>query len=40
MALFACGFLFFIMTVLLALPGVAILLWEGVRRAPVADGTT
>jgi len=39
-AAFACGFLFFIMTVLLARPGVAILLWEGVRRAPVADGTT
>jgi hypothetical protein len=38
-AAFACGFLFFVMTVLLALPGVAILLWESVRRAPVADGT-
>ena len=38
---FACGFLFFIMTVLLALPGLAVLLWEGLRRdrAPVADGT-
>jgi uncharacterized protein (TIRG00374 family) len=38
---FACGFLFFVMTILLALPGVAILLWENVlgRRAPVADGT-
>lgn len=36
---FACGFLFFLMTVVLALPGVAILLWENVaaRRAPVAD---
>ena len=41
---FACGFLFFISTILLALPGVAILLWENVfgrraRRAPVVDGT-
>ncbi len=38
---FACGFLFFVMTILLALPGVGILLWENVlgRRAPVADGT-
>jgi uncharacterized membrane protein YbhN (UPF0104 family) len=37
---FACGFLFFVMTVLLALPGVALLLWEnavGARRAPVTD---
>jgi hypothetical protein len=38
---FACGFLFFIMTVLLALPGLAVLLWEGfVGRGKVADGTT
>ncbi len=38
---FACGFLFFVMTILLALPGVVILLWENVfgRRATVADGT-
>jgi glycosyltransferase 2 family protein len=37
---FACGFLFFVMTVLLALPGVAIVLWENVfGRAPVPDGT-
>jgi glycosyltransferase 2 family protein len=38
---FACGFLFFVMTILLALPGVGFLLWENVfgRRAPVADGT-
>jgi uncharacterized membrane protein YbhN (UPF0104 family) len=37
---FACGFLFFIMTLLLALPGFALLLKENVfvRRAPVADG--
>jgi glycosyltransferase 2 family protein len=38
---FACGFLFFVMTILLALPGVGFLLWENVfnRRAPVPDGT-
>jgi glycosyltransferase 2 family protein len=37
---FACGFLFFVMTVLLALPGVAIVLWENVfGRTPVPDGT-
>jgi glycosyltransferase 2 family protein len=37
-AAFACGFLFFVMTVLLALPGVAIILWENIfdRRASVA----
>ncbi len=37
---FACGFLFFVMTLLLALPGLAVLLWEGVRRKPqvVLDG--
>jgi uncharacterized membrane protein YbhN (UPF0104 family) len=36
-AAFACGFLFFVMTVLLALPGVAIILWESIfdRRASV-----
>jgi glycosyltransferase 2 family protein len=39
-AAFACGFLFFVMTILLALPGVAILLWENVfGRTPVPDGT-
>jgi glycosyltransferase 2 family protein len=40
---FACGFLFFLMTILLALPGVGIVLWENVvgRRAnAVPDGTT
>jgi len=40
---FACGFLFFVMTILLALPGVGVVLWENVlgRRAPVVpDGTT
>jgi glycosyltransferase 2 family protein len=37
---FACGFLFFVMTILLALPGVAIVLYENViHRAPVPDGT-
>jgi uncharacterized membrane protein YbhN (UPF0104 family) len=39
---FACGFLFFVMTILLALPGVGVVLWETVakRRAqPVPDGT-
>jgi glycosyltransferase 2 family protein len=39
---FACGFLFFIMTILLALPGVTIVLWENVfarARASVTDGT-
>jgi uncharacterized protein (TIRG00374 family) len=36
---FACGFLFFVMTILLALPGVAIVLWENVfGRTPVPDG--
>jgi uncharacterized membrane protein YbhN (UPF0104 family) len=36
-AAFACGFLFFVMTVLLALPGVAVILWESifVRRTSV-----
>ena len=29
-AAFACGFLFFLMTILLALPGVAVILWEQV----------
>ena len=36
-AAFACGFLFFVMTILLALPGVAVILWENVfDRRPVA----
>ena len=37
---FAVGFIFFLMTLLLALPGVVVILWEGFRRAPVpvADG--
>jgi hypothetical protein len=35
-AAFACGFLFFVMTILLALPGLAVILWEQVfgRRTP------
>jgi hypothetical protein len=39
-AAFACGFLFFLMTVLLALPGLAIIVRENVftRRAPLPDG--
>jgi uncharacterized membrane protein YbhN (UPF0104 family) len=39
-AAFACGFLFFLMTVLLALPGLGVLLWENVfaRHTPVPDG--
>ena len=38
-AAFACGFLFFVMTVLLAAPGLAIILWENVfdRRTPVPE---
>ncbi len=36
---FACGFLFFVMTLVLALPGFLIICWEGVRRrTPVPDG--
>ena len=34
---FAAGFLFFLVTVALALPGGAILLWEGLRRRPGAS---
>ncbi len=39
-AAFATGFIFFLMTLLLALPGLVVILWEGFRRAPVpvADG--
>jgi uncharacterized membrane protein YbhN (UPF0104 family) len=39
---FACGFLFFLLTILLALPGVGIVLWENVvsrRTGAVPDGT-
>jgi maltodextrin utilization protein YvdJ len=40
-AAFACGFLFFVMTILLALPGVGVVLWENVlsRPAAVPNGT-
>jgi len=39
-AAFACGFLFFVMTILLALPGLAVILWEQVfgRPAPRSKG--
>jgi glycosyltransferase 2 family protein len=38
-AAFACGFLFFLMTILLALPGVAVILWEQVfDRRTAAPG--
>ena len=33
---FACGFLFFLVTTALALPGGLVLLWEGLRRRPTA----
>ena len=33
---FATGFLFFVMTLALALPGLAVILWEGLRRAPAS----
>lgn len=38
---FACGFLFFLMTVALALPGVGVILWENIvrRSSAVPDGT-
>jgi len=36
-AAFAAGFLFFLVTIALALPGGAILLWEGVRGRPRAS---
>jgi uncharacterized protein (TIRG00374 family) len=37
---FATGFIFFVLTLVMSAPGLAIILWEGVRRAPasVADG--
>jgi glycosyltransferase 2 family protein len=39
-AAFACGFIFFVMTILLSLPGLVIILWEGSRHraAAVVDG--
>ena len=36
-AAFATGFLFFLMTLLLSLPGLVVILWEGARRAPIPD---
>ena len=38
-AAFACGFLFFVMTLVLALPGLLVILWENVfdRRAALPD---
>jgi len=39
-AAFAAGFLFFLTTVLLALPGLAVLLWDGVRRDRVPGRAT
>jgi len=40
-AAFACGFLFFVMTVILALPGLGVILWENVfdRHTVVANGS-
>ena len=39
-AAFATGFLFFVMTLVLSAPGLAVILWEGLRRPPasVTDG--
>jgi hypothetical protein len=34
---FASGFLFFLVTVVMAVPGLGILLWEGVRGTPRAS---
>ncbi|CAB4706564.1 MAG: hypothetical protein F2663_08420 [Actinobacteria bacterium] len=34
---FATGFLFFVLTLVLSLPGLIVLLWEGVRREPTPD---
>ncbi len=36
---FACGFLFFLLTLVLSLPGLVVLLWENLRRAPLPDGS-
>jgi hypothetical protein len=38
-AAFACGFLFFLLTLLLALPGLVVILWEGLRRPAAAAPT-
>jgi hypothetical protein len=37
-AAFATGFIFFLLTLALSLPGLAVILWEGLRRSPVPDG--
>jgi len=34
---FATGFLFFLLTLMLAAPGLAVILLEGARRTPVPD---
>ena len=34
---FATGFLFFVLTLVLSLPGLIVLLWEGIRREPTPD---
>jgi uncharacterized protein (TIRG00374 family) len=33
----ATGFIFFLLTIVLALPGLGVILWEGLRRAPAPD---
>ena len=38
-AAFACGFLYFVITLALALPGLAVIVWEGVRSARPAAGS-
>jgi uncharacterized protein (TIRG00374 family) len=39
-AAFACGFLFFVMTILLALPGLAVIVWENVfNRRPAVPAS-
>ncbi|MBA2741620.1 MAG: flippase-like domain-containing protein, partial [Actinobacteria bacterium] len=38
-AAFACGFLFFLVTLVLSLPGLGVILWMGIRRAPVAENS-
>jgi uncharacterized protein (TIRG00374 family) len=39
-AAFACGFLFFLTSLALAVPGLSVILREGLRRQPVADAPT
>jgi uncharacterized protein (TIRG00374 family) len=39
-AAFACGFLFFLTSLAVALPGLSVILREGLRRHPVADART